>query len=132
VGSVHGRPGGLQGARRRAVDRITAAVPNDAHLTAMEQSVARADLTTLRVGLNDLKTKVDAETAVAAVRADTRAARGAVTTNPAFEQGALLVKAAVANRYLDAVSNRIGRAQTRIDAAKQAVCQLLGASTGQL
>jgi hypothetical protein len=130
-------PSGLTAVKRRVDRRVNQAIaaingitaPKGVHLTAAELSVARADLNTLRAGLNRLKTKVDGETSVAAVRADVRAARHAAASNPTLEQGVLLVKAAAANRYLDAVSNKIGPAQTRIDAAKQAGKDVAAAQT---
>ena len=112
-----------------AIDRITAALPGDAHLTAAEVSFARGDLASLRSDLTALKAKVDGENSVPAIRADVRAARRTVSANPSAEQGALLLRAAVANRYLDAVSSRIGRAQTRIDAAKQGGKDVTAAQT---
>jgi hypothetical protein len=112
-----------------AIDRLTAALPRDVQLTAAEVSLAQGDLASLRDDLTALKAKVDGENSVTAIWADVRAARGTVSTNPSAEQGALLLRAAVTNRYLDAVGDRIGRAQTRIDAAKQAGKDVTAAQT---
>jgi hypothetical protein len=95
------------------IDRVSARVPSNADLSPAERTAVTGDLATLKSGLVALKAKVNADTTVAAVKTDVKAARSATKDNTGIEAAALYVRADDATAYLDAVTGRIATIQSK-------------------
>ena len=107
-----------------AIDRVTARISTNANLTPAERTTVGGDLGTLKSGLVALKAKVDAETTTDAIKADVKAARTAAKGNPAIEVGSLYVRADGATAYLDAVTARVAKIQSKLTAPNSALADI--------
>jgi hypothetical protein len=79
-----------------------------------------ADIAAARAALTSLKTKVDAETTIAAIRTDVRSAKTAAKADPAITQAGLLARGYGSSAVLDRIDAGVARLKARLQAAQAA------------
>ncbi len=103
-----------------ALDVVATRTAADPSLTATEHATVDADVSAARAALNGLKTKVDGETTLAAVRSDVKAARAAAKADPAIVQAQLLARIDAGTAVIDRINTTVPRLQIRLQKAQTA------------
>jgi hypothetical protein len=104
--------------RLAALDQLATRSAADSGLSAADHSTVTADIAAARAALTSLKTKVDAETTIAAIRTDVRSAKTAAKADPAITQAGLLARGYGSSAVLDRIDAGVARLKARLQAAQ--------------